>query len=284
MLCVNLYRALGIPARLNHIDGKVEYWKNGEFVSCNGEEKSCTLTLCEDGTLKLSDWEHYSLERFEEEGFRRFGLWGQMLHTQGSELELDVTPGIYRIVTTNRKKDGDQLAKMAVFALQKGESRKMTISMREIPLEDMLTHSKVEDFPLSTVEGKKDTEMLSALTNGGKALFLWLGVTREPTEHILNELCDKKEEFASLKTPVYAILKGPEDLENATLRRALEALPTIHTLLDDFGENYRKLAEAVGQEPGKLPLAVILNGRQECIYSDAGYNVGLADMLYKILV
>lgn len=58
----------------------------------------------------------------------------------------------------------------------------------------------------------------------------------------------------------------------------------IHTLLDDFGENYRRLAEKVGQEPGKLPLAVVLNGQQECIYSDSGYNVGLADMLYKILV
>ncbi len=284
VLCVNLYRALGIPARLNPVDGKVEYWENGEFVSCNGEEKSCTLTLCEDGTLKLSDWEHYSLERFEEDGFRRFGLWGQMFHAEDSEMELHVTPGIYRIVTTNRKKDGDQLAEMAVFVIEKGESRKVTLSMRETPLEDMLTHVKVEDFALRTIEGQEDAGMLSVLASSGKALFLWLGVTREPTEHILNELYDRKEEFASLKTPVYAILKAPEDLENVTLHRTLEALPMIHTLLDDFGENYRRLAEAVGQEPGKLPLAVILNGQQECIYSDAGYNVGLADMLYKILV
>ena len=168
--------------------------------------------------------------------------------------------------------------------LEKGESRKVTLSMRETPLEDMLTHVKVEDFALRTIEGQEDAGMLSVLASSGKALFLWLGVTREPTEHILNELYDRKEEFASLKTPVYAILKAPEDLENVTLHRTLEALPMIHTLLDDFGENYRRLAEAVGQEPGKLPLAVILNGQQECIYSDAGYNVGLADMLYKILV
>lgn len=283
VLCVNLYRALGIPARLNHIDGKVEYWRDGAFVSCDGEEKSCTLTLCEDGTLKLSDWEHYSLERFEEDGFRRFGLWGQIFPAENSELELQVTPGVYRIVTTNRKKDGDQLAKMTVFALEKGESRRVTVSMRDTPLEDMLTHIKVEDFALKAMEGQKNAGMLSVLTNGGKALFLWLGVTREPTEHILNELYDRKEEFASLKTPIYAVLKAPWDMEDITLHRTLEALPMIRTLLDDFGENYRKLAEAVGQEPGKLPLAVILNGQQECIYSDAGYNVGLADMLYKIL-
>ncbi len=305
VLCVNLYRALGIPARLNYFDGAVEYfecgakdmsctgsgevvpgkadYQGGKFISCNGEEKSCTLILCEDGSLKLSDWEHYSMERFEEDGFRRMGLWGQLFHMEGSELELQVAPGIYRIVTTNRKRDGGQLAKMTVFKLQKGESRRMTVSMREMSVEDMLTHIKVEDFSLKTMEGR-DGGTLSGLTNGGKALFLWLGVTREPTEHILNELYDRQKEFAALKTPVYAILKAPEDLENTTLHRTLEALPEIDTLLDDFGENYCKLAQTLDQEIGKLPLAVILNGQQECIYSDAGYNVGLADMLYKILV
>ena len=306
VLCVNLYRALGIPARLNPFDGAVEYfdcsandvsctgsgeaapdkaadYQGGKFVSCNGEEKSCTLTLCEDGPLKLSDWEHYSLERFEGGSFRRMGLWEQLFRMEGRELELQVAPGIYRIVTTNRKRDGGQLAKMAVFRLQEGESRRLTVSMREMSVEDMLTHIRVEDFSLKTMEGR-DGGTLSGLTDGGKALFLWLGVTREPTEHILNELYDRQEEFAALKTPVYAILKAPKDLENMTLHRTLEALPMIHTLLDDFGENYRKLAQTLGQEIGKLPLAVILNGQQECIYSDAGYNVGLADMLYKILV
>lgn len=284
VFCVNLYRALGIPARLNRFDGKVEYYKDGEFVSGGGEEKSCNLTLCEDGTLKLSDWEHFSLEHFGEQGFRRMGLWGELSHMEGGILKLKVIPGIYRIVTTNRRKNGDQMARVAVFALQKGESRKMTVSMRETAVEDMLTHIPVEDFALKAMNGEGDAGMLSGLTFGGKALFLWLGVTREPTEHILNELYDMRKAFCSLKTPVYAVLKAPEDLENVTLRRTLEALPEIHTVLDDFGENYRRLAETVGQEPGKLPLAVVLNGQQECIYSDAGYNVGLADMLYKILV
>ncbi len=305
VLCVNLYRALGIPARLNPLDGNVEYYKCGrtkyadqcvsepgscgegeslcgEFVSCGGAEKSCVLTLCEDGSLKLSDWEHYSLERFEGDGFRRLGTWEQISVTDADETELHVTPGIYRIVTTNRKKNGDQLVRMAVFSLREGESRRMTVSMRKMSSEDMLIHIQVSDFSLTTMEGS--SAALSELTEGGKALFLWLGVTREPTEHILNELYDRREEFASLKAPIYAVLKTPEDLEDATLSRTLEALPGIRTLLDDFGGNYHLLAKTVGQEPGKLPLAVVMKGQQECIYSDAGYNVGLADMLYKILV
>ncbi len=288
IFCVNLYRALGVPARLNHFDGRVEYYSGeggpeGGFVSCGGEEDSCLLTLREDGSLKLGDWEHYSLERFEGDGFRRLGLWEQLARLDGGELELRVRPGIYRLVTTNRKKDGDQLARTACFRLNPGESRSLPLSMRETPVEDMLTHIRVEDFSLRDMEGG-NAGTLSALTGEGKALFLWLGVTREPTEHILNELYDMQQNFNSMTTPVYAIVKSPEDLENRTLCRTLEALPGIHTLLDDFEDNYRRLAETVRQEPGKLPLAVVLNGRKECIYSDAGYNVGLADMLYKILI
>ena len=99
----------------------------------------------------------------------------------------------------------------------------------------------------------------------------------------LDELYEKKEDFRELAAPIYAILRSPEDLKNATLSRTMEALPGICPLLDDFGDHYKALAKAVGREVGKLPLAVVAEAGQECIYSDAGYNVGLADMLWKVL-
>ena len=170
---------------------------------------------------------------------------------------------------------------MAVFALRSGEHKETVISLKEVSVEALLTRVGIEDFELAHLDGRR--EKLSALSGGGKALFLWLEVTREPTEHILNELYEKKEEFRELTTPVYAVLKSPEDLKNATLRRTMEALPGICPLLDDFGENYKALAKTVGREVGKLPLAVVAEAGQECIYSDAGYNVGLADMLWKVL-
>lgn len=282
VFCVNLYRSLGIPARLSFLDGRLEYYRDGKFTAADGEEESAVLILREGGGAKLSEWEHYSLSRFDGEGFERLWLWEQVRRMQNGTLELHLRPGVYRILTTNRRRNGDQLARMAVFSLMEGGTREITLSMREIPVEDMLTRTGYEDFALRTLEG--EPRKLSALAGGGKALLLWLEVTREPTEHILNELYDKSEDFAALKAPLYLVLKSPEDLENATLRRTMAALPKLIPLLDDFGENYRKLAERAGQEIGKLPLALILEGAEECIYSDAGYNVGMADALWRILV
>ncbi len=294
VFCVNLYRSLGIPARLSPFDGRLEYYRKedchgGGFhpVGASGEEWGeetrglCVLTLVEDGSVKLGDWEHYSLERFEGDGFCRMGLWDKTEDMKEGRLELNLRPGIYRIFTVNRKKNGNQLARMAVFSLQEGEHREVVISLKEVSVEGLLTRTAIDDFALRRLDGS--SENLSALSGGGKALFLWLEVTREPTEHILNELYEKKEDFRELAAPIYAILRSPEDLKNATLSRTMEALPGICPLLDDFGDHYKALAKAVGREVGKLPLAVVAEAGQECIYSDAGYNVGLADMLWKVL-
>jgi len=127
------------------------------------------------------------------------------------------------------------------------------------------------------------SRMLSDLAGKKKAVFLWLEVTREPTEHILNEMYDRREDFSALEAPIYVVLRKKEDLEDGTLRRTLEAIPHICPLLDDFGSNYKALAECVGEEPGRLPLALVVEGGRECVYSEAGYNVGLGDLLWRIL-
>ena len=282
VFCVNLYRSLGIPARISSFDGALEYYRDGKFVKAGErEEEYASLTLQEDGSLKLSDWEHYSLERFEGEGFVRLGLWGVMSEKKENEIVLSLRPGIYRIVTTNRRKNGDQAVRMAMFTLEEKACRTERISLSDADQEDLPGRVTIEDFALRSPEGEEYA--LSKLAGEGRSLFLWLAVTREPTEHILNELYDKKEEFSALEAPIYVVLKSPGDLENTTLSRTLDALPGIHTVLDDFGENYRSLAKKTGQEPGKLPLCLVLEGGKECIYSDSGYNVGLADILYRIL-
>ena len=43
------------------------------------------------------------------------------------------------------------------------------------------------------------------------------------------------------------------------------------------------LARRMYLEPGKYPLIVIINEKMIGIYGSAGYNVGTADMILKIL-
>ncbi len=288
VLCVNLCRSLGIPARLNPFDGTVEYYDGEDFTAAEylADDRKCRLILCEDDSTehrpKLSDWEHYSLERFEEGRFLR--LWPHQIpdRIKDGELELKLRPGIYRILTSDRRKNGDQIVKMTVFSLKEGEDRRETLSFGKLQEESGAAEVPVKDFVLKTLEG---TDMaLSEMPEEENVLFLWLEPGREPTEHILNELYDKRREFAELKNSLYVIVKNSEDLKNVTVQRTIKALPRLSLFIDDSDENAAALAQQVGEEKGNLPLALVLNHEKKCLYSSAGYNVGLADALLKNLL
>lgn len=313
IFCVTLCRSLGIPARLNPLDGRTEYWREGRWI-CAEEpldpwEEGAFLTLFPGEGLKLKDTDQYSLERFDGEGFRYLNLekyWrdqdrkpaenripGKDTDPGAGENSLGMLvlrPGVYRITTTVRKKNGDQLARMLTFRLQKGQQKEITLSLRQVSPEDMLIHARAEEIVFRTPEGKRVP--LSGLGAGaeeemagkaGPALLLWLETGREPTEHILNELYELRDRFRALSVPMYMVVKNPEELKNSTLIRTWQALPEIRILLQDPEEKARKLAESVGQEPGRLPLALVLASGQECVYSAAGYRTGQGALLWRIL-
>ena len=117
--------------------------------------------------------------------------------------------------------------------------------------------------------------------NGG--LFIWLGEDEEPTEHILNEIYQRRESYAAIRAGLFLVAARPQMRENPAYRRVLEALPKIKLLYDDFGANMEALARSLYLEPGKLPLAVLIDQRMRGIYSVAGYNVGTGDMIVKLI-
>ena len=346
VLCIQIYRALGIPARVRPIDRAMEYYEDGAFkpavagkdretAEAEGSGKGRTLTETEGsgkgrtsmkaegsgnaekirekadtektGTLILQpgkgldpeDWQHYSLSRFEEGRFTplfiRAGMKKKNLQEKqdaegaseeakagDQSLEVELPEGIYRLVTTNRMTNGNQLASLYDFELKQNQVKEIGLVLREISPETLLDRKPVEELVLHTPKGEELG--LSALGGDGRSLLLWLELTKEPTEHILNEMSERKELFGALKTPIYFVVKSGADYEaDGTLKKAREALPEARILTDEFAEGYRAFAAQVGRDAGKLPVAAVLEGGRECVYSAAGYNVGMADLLLRIL-
>ncbi len=297
VLCVNLLRALGIPARIGRMDRTLEYYASGRFVplvQTDQTGKTGMVILKNGENIKVQDWRHYSLSRYEKGHFVPLFLGARNPGSRGSRqeegrdaweggLELNLEEGIYRIVTTNRLLNGGQFVRLYDFALEAGERKEIVLSLQEASVEEMLERMPVDDIALQTHKGEQMS--LSSLAGKGRALFLWLDLTREPSEHILNELYEKREAYREILAPVHFVVRrGAKYREDPTLARTCEALPGARVLLDDFGETYRQFSRQVGRNPGKLPLAAVLDGGRVCVYSDAGYNVGMADTLLHMLL
>ena len=60
-------------------------------------------------------------------------------------------------------------------------------------------------------------------------------------------------------------------------------IPSIRLVYDDFHENVNTLGRRMYVDPDKLPLVLVLEGGLCGIYASSGYNVGLADILVRIM-
>lgn len=184
-------------------------------------------------------------------------------------------------MTANRLPNGNILAKELYFQLEEGQQREIRLELAEAEPADMLTDHAIPDFAIKREDG--EACLLSALVKEDSGLFIWLGEDEEPTEHILNEIYERREAYAELQGRLFFVAMRPEIRKNPACGRVLEALPGITLMFDEFGADMEALARRLYLEPGKLPLAVLIDRDMRGIYSVAGYNVGTGDMILKLV-
>lgn len=301
-VCVQILRTLGIPARLNPIEGMPEVWlpkdaslaedsgtrdhgtetvpvSEGRFVPLEQQERTCRIRVGGQEGVEWNYFGNWTLARLGEGGYRTLMLgWGENARISGP---ISAFPGRYRVLTANRLPNGNILAKQMYFSLAAGEEKEIRLELAEAASSDLLTDYDIMDFPLRREDGTEC--LISSLVKEKSGLFIWLGEDEEPTEHILNEIYERKEAYARIGAGLYFVAARPQIRENPACGRVLEALPEVELLYDDFGPDMEALARRMYLEPGKLPLAVIVNPSMAGVYGVAGYNVGTGDMVLKLL-
>lgn len=282
ILCVAIGRALGIPSRLNPVDKTLEFYVDGRFIGVeekqdrrdavariSGDDSNTAWTYTQNWTLaRLNGSQFVTLLLQEEAGVSGLG-------------EIRLESGLYRALTANRLPNGNIFAKQYYFELKPGECRDVTLSLKEAQLSDMLEENQILDFELKDGDGR--TVMASELDDSSKMLMIWLEESKEPTEHILNEIYDRHEEFAALDSKIYFVIKNKDAFEDPTLKRTLSVLDNVEFLYDDFGSNVQTLGRRMYVDPDKLPLIIVIKEGLLGIYATSGYNVGTADMLLRVL-
>lgn len=281
ILFVAICRSLGMAARLSPVDGNAEYWKKDHFVKAKqteSKEKKAELTfVCE----KPEEWiyrQSFTVGRLQDGIYRRIDL--PAVNEKG-EFCCQTEPGEYRLLTVNRLPNGHMYAYAYIFTLKAGEERRIELKKREVDLAETLSNNEIVDFDLQAVKGQK--VKASTLLKKPKNILIWIEEGKEPTEHILNEMMQQAEEFRTLDADILFMLRDEEAVQQATLAKALKEIPGIRLVYDDFHENVNTLGRRMYVDPDKLPLVLVLNDGLCGVYASSGYNVGLADILIRII-
>lgn len=280
VLFVAVARTLGIGARLNPQDRSMEYLQADTFIPViDGTEKNCCLTLTGDGRTVWTYFQNWTIAKKEDGRYRSLKLAG--INWQEHTLTVPLEAGEYRILTTNRLPNGNQFLNQHSFCLEEGDSKEIALELRDADLSDMLENISVSEFQIYR-ENQIPADA-SDITDGNKKILLWLEEGKEPTEHILNEMMERKSEFIKYVEQIVFIIRTKDALEDPTLSKALKALPGVRVFYDDFKTNVNTLGRRMYVDHEKLPLIIVTNGKLNGIYATSGYNVGTGDMLLRLM-
>ncbi|WP_040213478.1 transglutaminase domain-containing protein [Clostridium polynesiense] len=281
ILFTSICRSLGIPARINKEDLSIEYYNDG-FIKVEKNEtthNSSHILLMNKSDMDLKYYQNWTIAVLEDGRYKTLDL-GMDIEVV-KPLDLNLPEGSYRILVSKRLPNGSVFLNKYVVNLKKGDIRTLNISLRESNISDILESYEIENFLLKDKENN-DVDAFK-LMGSSKNIVIWLEEGVEPTEHILNEIMELNEEFSQLDGKIIFIIRSSSSLENKTLKKTLDMIPKVEIYYDDFSENVNTLARRVYVDPEKLPLVLAVNEENKVIYGCSGYNVGVAELLTRII-
>lgn len=282
ILFVAIARTLGIPARLNLEDRSMEYRKDGRFIPVLPEaEKNCHIVLKAGDGTQWKYFQNWSMAKLENGTYTSLRLGG--LLWKDDLLEADLEAGTYRITTSNRLPNGNMFAYVYYFSVDAGDKKEISMILRQADLEDMLENIELPEFQLRKDEDGNEVVQASELTAEGKHILMFLEESREPTEHILNEMMEQPEEFRKICSRILFVVQSQTALKDPTISKALSMFPEIQVYYDCFADHIELLGRRMYVDHEKLPLIIVTSEKLNGIYATSGYNVGTGDMLLRLM-
>ena len=194
---------------------------------------------------------------------------------------MDVPAGDYRLIASNRAPNGNLSAREYLFSTAKAKTTEISIDLPYAQITEHMENKEIPDFRL--MDQKGNSYALKDLAKDVPLVVMWLEEGKEPTEHILNELMEWYNGFNNTGSRVMFILKNESSLSDTTLQKVLNCGLKADVFYGDFEKDAPRVAESLDKDRNKFPLVFITTDGLHSVYTFSGYNVGMAELLLKIL-
>lgn len=276
ILFVNICRTLGIPARLDPLTQREEYYVSGCFRAVETQTApDAFLTLKGKNNEEWNYGPDFSVSQLNR------GKWTTLSpeNSQNSKntFTIPVKSGFYRIITDNRLPSGNIKASVRYIHISKGQNAVMILRRNNFTLNELSVDFRIGDFALTPLAGDKTS--LSRLSSG-PLLIVWAERGTEPSEHLFSELEAVKERPAFSRIGKIFIA-GSEEKANE-LKMLLGDIPGAGFCVSD--EDSRSFtARNVYADPDRAPLVLVTDKPLHVVFVMSGYNVGGAELTAKFI-
>ena len=312
-------RSLGFPARINEVNGKTQYYKDGQWVDAQAP-LSCVPTVASDQrtsaspegdtieapsgavggasstlTLRYNPVPHYddpkyyihfTLSKIDENGqaqlmtFPEDATWKNTF-ARGVELE----NGNYILTTGTRLASGKVLARIQSFTINGPTT--LTFTMREDPEEPQVIGSlNAENLFIPLSDGREvGDEASSILATTGRGFYV-LGIVapnQEPTNHALRDISAYKEELEKWGRPMVLLFESADDAQRFNFAEFAQLPQTAVWGVDPDGTILSEARTEMKLPSSSLPVFMVCDTFNRVIFVSQGYTINLGEQLMKVV-
>ena len=298
---VAVARSLGIPARIEPVARKIQYFKDNAWVDVDFE--AAVQTTAKQGKViasyqpikALQDpkyYSHFTIAKvlpngtlqtlnFERGGNVDMGLgdtWNGLL-----KKPLSMDEGNYMLVTGTRMANGSVLAEIEFFNVEADKTTPIQLEMRESKDEIQVIGNFNSENKFKCADNGEETSLL-ATTGRGYYIVALLGSRQEPTNHAMRDIAAVKKELEDWGRGIVLLFPDEKGYKNFDPKEFGDLPGTITYGLDIDGAIQKEMATAMKlQNANTLPIFLIADTFNRVVFVSQGYTIGLGEQLMKVI-
>jgi hypothetical protein len=296
-------RTLGIPARLNPVDRKPQFFADGSWATSEFNAKSGTgaeggieswhaygslVLTCKGGAeanplyyvnFTVSKLENGKLKLLDLGDSSEGDLSDKMRCNSIFKTPVLLEAGEYIIVTGNRRGDGSVVSTLQSIIIRAGEQTNAKLS-----IESAL------DAPVGKIPASAAAKLFGSAGGGKMGVALILSTSGEPSTHLMNDLAALKKDFEG-RGVRFTVLYEPVVSTNASNKPTLAALmendrgklPAGSVFGKDDGSAMFNMLTSTLKLNREYPLIVVGAADGTVAYAASGYGINQGVRILRFL-
>lgn len=289
---VSAARSLGFASRINEINGKVQYYTEGQWVDVVWNKKDTVERATPHGILQLSYtptkyisdpkyYTHFTLSKIVD------GRTSLLTFEEGATWSEDFAKGItldagcYMLTTGTRMASGAILTHSEIFEILANKTKAIPLIMRESEEGVQVIGNFNAENLYYDLETKSNKSILSTTGRGYYILGL-IAPNHEPSNHVLHDIAKYKTAFEEWGHTMMLLFET-KDAASRFVDEGFDLPSNVKWGIDENGAILKEICKEMKLNSSSLPIFLICDTFNRVVYIQQGYTINIGEQMAKVL-
>ena len=289
---VSVARSLGIPARINEVNGKLQYlqdnlWQDVVFGRhLKNKSSGYGRLLLHYNKVDYYDdpnyYIHFTLSKIENGRAQLLTYPEEATWKKDFCKGVELDEGDYMLTIGTRMASGSVLAHVETFHITNGKTTEVDFTMRE----DKQNVQVIGSLNAENIYHDKLTATdKSILSTTGRGYYI-LGImapNHEPTNHVLRDISLYRMDFEKWGRKMVFLLNSEEEMSRFNFSEFSSLPSNVVWGMDIDGKILAEIKEQMKLSSASMPLILICDSFNRVVFIQQGYTIGTGEHLLRVL-